>query len=174
MTSERCETVRARLEDALLARKAAAATDRRHAEGCNGCRAHARALARLGEALAADADVAGASDALLAVTLERARAELARRDAAVAAPIAGFRREVGRLLGLALLPLPLVLLWNVAVLTYGGELLGVVLPETLVRALGAGYVLAGATWLACLYGSLPVVAHRTLRRRDLRVLEVAT
>jgi hypothetical protein len=173
-TNERCEGVQGRLSDALLARGAAASTDRRHAEGCEACGAHARALARLGASLAADADVPDASDALVAVTLERARAELGRRDAALAGPATGFRRELARLVGTALLPLPLVLLWNAAVLSLGGELLGGVLPAGLVRALGAGYVLAGATWLACLYGSLPVVAHRTLRRRSPSALEVAT
>jgi hypothetical protein len=171
-TSERCEAVQGRLSDAVLAREAAATTDRQHAGRCERCGAHARALERLGRALAADADE-GASDALVAVTLARARAELLRRDAARAAPLSGFRHELGRLVGLALLPLPLVLLWNAAVLGFGGEILGVVLPDALVRALGAGYVLAGATWLACLYGSLPVVAHRMLRRRSPPALEVA-
>jgi hypothetical protein len=60
-----------------------------------------------------------------------------------------------------------VLLWNAAVLTLGGQLLEGLLPAALVHALGAAYVLAGATWLACLYGSLPLVAARQLRRRAL-------
>lgn len=172
-TSERCEAVQGRLSDALLARAAAAPTDRQHAERCAGCGAHARALERLAGALAADGDE-GASDALVAVTLARARAELARSDAARAAPLSGYRRELGRLVGLALLPLPLVLVWNAAVLGLGGELLAAVLPGPLVRALATGYLLAGATWLACLYGSLPVVAHRMLHRRSASVLEVAS
>jgi len=171
--SERCETVQGRLSDALLAREPAAPTDRQHAERCADCGAHARALADVGEALAADS-VPRPSDALVSITLERARGELSRREAAQAAPLDGWRREVGRLVGLSLLPLPLVLLWNAAVLSLGAELLGGVLPDALVRALGAGYVLAGTTWLACLYGSLPVVAHRVLRRRSLSALEVAT
>lgn len=173
--SERCESVQGRLSDALLAREAPAPTDRQHAERCEACGSHARSLARLGDALAADAGAApGASDALVSVTLERARAELERRDAAAAPPLEGYSREVVRLVALALLPLPVVLLWNAAVLSLGGELLGGVLPGALVRALGAGYVAAGLTWLACLYGSLPVLAHRTLSRRGLRALEVAS
>ena len=74
-----------------------------------------------------------------------------------------------RLLGASLLPLPLVLAWNAAVLSLGGDLLGGVVPASLLQALGAGYVLAGATWLGCLYGSLPLVAHRRVHRRALEM-----
>jgi anti-sigma factor RsiW len=176
--ADRCEIVQGRLSDALLAREAPAPMDRDHAGRCPACGAHARDLEALAEALAGDAAetlaAEGASDALVAVTLARARAELSRREAARAAPLAGFRGELGRLVGLALLPLPLVLLWNAAVLGLGGELLAGFVPHALLRALGAGYVLAGVTWLACLYGSLPVLAHRQLRRRAMTLSEVPT
>jgi len=171
--NERCTTVQGRLTDALLARADAAASDREHAERCEACGAVARGLGRLGEALAADAPE-DASDGLVSLTLVRARAELAGRAAARAAPAAGWRRELGRLVGVSLLPLPLVLAWNAAVLGLGGELLAGLVPGALLRALAAGYVVAGVTWLACLYGSLPVVAHRLARRRAPSALEVAT
>jgi hypothetical protein len=162
--ADRCEIVQGRLSDALLAREAPAPMDRDHAGRCPACGAHARDLEALAEALAGDAPE-GASDALVAVTLARARAELSRREAARAAPLVGFRGELGRLVGVALLPLPLVLLWNAAVLVLGGELLAGLVPGAVLRALGAGYVLAGVTWLAFLYGSLPVLADRQLHRR---------
>jgi len=163
---ERCETVQGRLSEATLARRRAAAADLEHAERCEACGRHEQALVRIGVGLAAEAALA-ASDALVEVTLLRARSELARRDAARAEPLAGWRREVGRSLGIALLPLPLVLLWNAAVLTLGGELLAGILPGALLHALAVGYGVAGVTWLACVYGSVPVLAHRQLYHRAL-------
>jgi hypothetical protein len=163
-----CEAVTARLSDAFFARTAAAESDRDHAAGCAACGSFQRDLVVLAGALATDATPT-ARDALVHQTLERARAELSRHEAATAALPAGYRREVGRLIGAALLPLPLVLLWNAAVLSVGGELLSGLLPTVLLQALAAGYVLAGATWLGCLYGSLPLMAHNQLRRRALEM-----
>ncbi|MBW2314506.1 MAG: hypothetical protein JRH10_09975 [Deltaproteobacteria bacterium] len=171
--SERCSAVQARLTDALFARVDAASSDLQHTEHCGDCGTFARDLSALGTALSADG-TRDASDGLVGVTLVRARAELSHRDAALAAPLEGFGREVSRLVGLSLLPLPIVLLWNAAVLSLGDQLLTGIVPDALLRALTAGYVLAGTTWLACLYGSLPVVAHRVLRRRSLSAPEVAT
>jgi len=162
MSDPRCDGVRARLDDAFFARTAPAASDTEHAGRCPDCDAHRAALARLAEAFAADAPP-GARDVLVRATLERAAAELRRRDAAVARPPAGYRRALGRLVAFAALPLPLVVAWNAAVLAAGAELLGW-LPASLLQALAAGYVLAGATWLACLYGSLPLLAHRQVHR----------
>ncbi len=170
MTAEasRCEAVQARLSDALLAGTVAAETDRQHAAGCADCGAFERDTARLARAFAADA-LPNASDALVNATLERAKAELAAPDPERAAIPEGYRREFGRLLGAALLPLPIVLAWNATVLSIGGDLLGGLLPAGLLQAAGTAYVLAGATWLGCLYGSLPLVAHRTMHRRALEM-----
>lgn len=162
----RCEDVQGRIIDAFFAGAAPAETDRAHAEGCEACGPFARDLQRLSDAFAADAPP-DASDALVHLTLERARLELGRREAARAKIPEGYSREIGRLVGVALLPLPLVLLWNAAVLTVGGDLLAGIVPASLLQALGAGYVLAGATWLGCLYGSLPLVAHHRAHRHAL-------
>lgn len=163
-----CEDVQARQCDALLSGDVPSEADRDHASGCAACGRSARELAALHRALAADAP-AEASDALVGVTLARARAELSRHEASRAGLPDGYSREVGRLVGAALLPLPAVLAWNAAVLGFGGALLSGIVPATLLEALGAGYVLAGATWLGCLYGSLPLVAHRRMRRRALEM-----
>lgn len=164
----RCDTVQSRLSDAFLARGEAARADRDHATGCAACSAHRAALWTLARELSADGPPV-ASDALVDATLHRATGELARRAAARAAPPEGYSRELFRIVAVTLLPLPLVLLWNAAVLSVGGDLLTGLFPHTLVRLIGGAYVLAGATWLACLYGSLPLFAHRQLRRRALEV-----
>jgi len=164
----RCDLVQSRLSDAFLARGEAARADRDHAAGCAACSAYRAELQTLARELSEDGPPV-ASDALVGATLRRATEELARRAAARAAPPEGYSRELGRLVAATLLPLPLVLLWNAAVLSVGGDLLTGVFPDTLVRLIGGAYVLAGATWLACLYGSLPFVAHRQLRRRALEV-----
>ena len=70
-----------------------------------------------------------------------------------------------RILASAAAALPLVLLWNFAVLSLGGELLAGLLPATLLGGLGAAYVLAAGGWLAVVYGSIPFVAHGQARRR---------
>jgi hypothetical protein len=158
----RCDSVRQHLDDAFFARAEPAASDAGHAGRCPDCGAHRAALSRLADAFAADAPPA-ARDALVHATLERAAAELRRRDAAVARPPLGYRRTLGRLVAFAALPLPLVVAWNAAVLAAGAQLLAW-LPPSLLQVLAAGYVLAGATWLACLYGSLPLVAHRQVHR----------
>jgi hypothetical protein len=165
-SSARCDAVQERISDAWLARGETAPADREHARGCEACGAHERELVALARAFSADAPPLP-NDALVAATLRRASDELARRAAARAAPPEGWRRELGRLVAAAALPLPVVLAWNAAVLTFGGQLLEGLLPVALIHALGAAYVLAGATWLGCLYGSLPLVAARTLRRRAL-------
>ncbi|MCP5058524.1 MAG: hypothetical protein GY937_17620 [bacterium] len=102
------------------------------------------------------------SDALVAATLERASALL---RTPVQAPShteiqVGFKRELAKLLAAAAVPLALVLAWNAFVLLRLPEFLGTWLPESLAWALPAAYVLSAAGWLALVFGSLPVVAHR--------------
>lgn len=164
----RCVAVQERIADAFFARATVAETDRSHTAGCAACARVAREVGALGDAFAFD-ETPDASDALVHQTLERARREMSRRDAAHATVPEGFGREVGRLVGAALIPLPLVLAWNAAILIYGGELLAGLVPASLLQALGAAYVLSGATWLGCLYGSLPLVAHRRMHRRALEM-----
>jgi len=77
----------------------------------------------------------------------------------------GFRRELAWLLVVAVAPLPLVVLWNAALLAVGDRLLAGLLPAPLLSALAAAYVLSAAAWLSLLYGSLPFVAQRRAERR---------
>ncbi|MBW2242635.1 MAG: hypothetical protein JRH01_11680 [Deltaproteobacteria bacterium] len=102
------------------------------------------------------------SDALVAATLERASALL---HAPVPVPThaeipVGFKRELAKLLAAVALPLVFVLAWNAFILLQLPGFLGAWLPESLAWALPAAYVLGAAGWLALVFGSLPVVAHR--------------
>ena len=65
--------------------------------------------------------------------------------------------------------LPLVLLWNWAVLAFGGELLAAWLPTALVAGVGAAYALAAGGALAAVFGSLPVVALGRIQQRPREV-----
>jgi hypothetical protein len=170
-TETPCEEVEARLVEALLARTQPTAQDCAHAAACPSCGPALDELRTLRRALDAAAEPEP-RPALLAAAWRGAVAELERARAAPApakAPIQGvplgFHRELGRLLGGALAPLPLVLLWNVALLALGQRLLAGWVPAPVLSMLAVGYVLAAAGWIALLYGSIPLVAHRRVQRR---------
>ncbi len=130
-----------------------------------------RALAEL----AAELDryeVAEPSDALVSATLERSSALLrgpvpTPRHAAIPT---GFKRELTRLLAAAAVPLVLVVAWNAFVLLNAPEWLATWLPASLAWALPAAYVLGAAGWLALVFGSLPLVAHRRAWQRHREAL----
>ncbi|MCH8890528.1 MAG: hypothetical protein IH827_05580 [Myxococcales bacterium] len=78
---------------------------------------------------------------------------------------------LARLIGWTALPLPALALWYSELYRVGGTWLGEWLPPFLVSAIGVTYALATASWLALIYGSLPIVAHR-VAARPARRLEI--
>lgn len=107
-----------------------------------------------------------------AVALLRAETNLARAEAGAGAPArrwpAGFRRELLRLLGAALVPGSVVLALNLALLLRAPTLLERWLPEPLATALPAAWALGALGWLSLVVASLPFLAHRraTARPRE--------
>jgi hypothetical protein len=72
----------------------------------------------------------------------------------------GFKRELARLLGASALSLPLFLLWNLAVISLGREILATWLPASLTWGMAGAYAFGAIGWLALVLGTLPVLAHR--------------
>jgi hypothetical protein len=171
MPAERCAEVEGRLVEALLARREPSEADRAHTRDCVDCTAARDELEGLRLALGA-LPAPEPSRELASVAWRRAARELrvappARSAPALRSGVAqGFPRELARLLAVALAPLPLVALWNAALLTLGDRLLAGIVPAPLLSALAAAYVLSAAAWLSLLYGSLPFVAQRRAERRD--------
>ena len=105
-------------------------------------------------------------EALVGRTLQLASAEL-RAGARSALPQrshslvpAGFKRELARLLGASALSLPFFLLWNLAVIWLGQEILAIWLPASFSWGLIGVYAFGAIGWLALVLGTLPVLAHR--------------
>lgn len=163
-----CDEIQARLTDAFLAREEAAVGDVRHADGCDACGALQTELAALAEGFAAAPEPALRDEAFAAAhTRARAALRSARPlpERAHATLPVGYGRELTRILAGATAALPVVLVWNLAVLSLGSMLLRGVVPPLLLGALGTAYVIAAAGWLALLYGSIPFVAHGQVQRR---------
>jgi hypothetical protein len=105
--------------------------------------------------------------ALVERTLRLALAELARPPSLVPGvasaqarlPV-GFRRELARLLALALPALVLALAWAALVIRLGPAWLGAWLPAGLALALIASQLLVGLSMLGLTTASLPLLAHR--------------
>ena len=163
-TESACGEVEARLIEALLARREGDARDLAHSETCPTCRRSLLELRSLRAGL--EAWTAEAPAPALAEHTRRAVAGRGRPATPFPALPVGFGRELVRLFGAALAPLPLVLLWNAGFFFLAGRLLGRVLPEAMLTVLGVGYAVAAAGWLALVYGSLPLVAHERARRRS--------
>jgi hypothetical protein len=160
-----CEGVQGRLMDALLAQQDAAAPDLAHSEGCDDCRALRDDLLTLRVGLDA-APAPDLSPEVFARTQERAFAALAEERVPSRAPLPdGFGRQLARVLAPPALLLPLVVLWNFAVLSLGGELLAGLVPAALLTAVGAAYAMAAGGSVALLFGSIPFVAQHEARRR---------
>ena len=168
MTAEpRCGGVQARLTDAWFARAEFVSDDLAHTGSCRACGAHREALLALGHALDAEAPPT-LPRARAAAIRARAVAELAVPALAPARPALppGYRSELARLLFWALLPLPLVVVWYALLFRVAGTLLGALLPEPLIQALGAAFALVVASWLALVYGAIPFAAHYRATRRN--------
>lgn len=170
--SLRCAEVEARLVECLLARRAFSEVDHAHAAGCPACGTILQELRELAEALDGWSGREPPPE-LLATTWHQVSARLAEAPSAgfrsiqgeLASLPVGFARECLRLLGGALLPLPFVVAWNLVVLALGQQLLGGLLPSSLLAALALGYGLAAAGWIALIYATIPFAAHwRALRR----------
>jgi hypothetical protein len=173
MPGEICAGVEARGIEALLARAEPSEADRAHARECAACAEALAELDGLRRALGA-LPAPEPSRELVSGVWRHAAAELSAAPPVRPAPGVlrhgvpeGFRHELVRLLAVALAPLPLVVLWNAALLAVGDRLLGGFLPAPLLSALAAAYVLSAAAWLSLLYGSLPFLAqHRAERRAE--------
>ncbi len=170
--AESCARIERRLSEALLARNPAADGEaRRHAETCASCRPLLVELDEL-RAQLETLTTPDAPESLVGATLSRARTLLGNGTLPARAARGlpeGYTSECLRLLGVALLPFPVVVAWNLALLAVGEQLLAPLLPAALLSALGVAYVAAAAGWSALLYGSIPILAHR----RALRAAEVA-
>jgi hypothetical protein len=158
------------LEDAFLSRRTPGAEIRAHLDSCVACREVEAVLRTLGETLGHVPAGAPPED-LIARTRLRGRAELTSQSLARASPGAlgralprGFAGELLRLLGVATAALPLVLAWNALVFRLGGRLLAGFVPEPILSVLAGAYLASVAGWLAFVYGSIPFVAHRRVRR----------
>jgi hypothetical protein len=131
-----------------------------------------RELAQLAPSLDS-LEVQQPSEGLTSLTLQLASAELragtqsALRQRGHASVPTGFKRELARLLGASALSLPLFLLWNLAVLSLGREILAGWLPASFTWGLAGAYAFGAIGWLALVLGTLPVLAHRrALLRHD--------
>ena len=124
-----------------------------------------RELARLAPSLDS-LEVQDPSEGLASHTLALASAELragtqsALQQRSHALVPTGFKRELARLLGASALSLPLFLLWNLAVLSLGREILATWLPAPFTWGLAGAYVFGAIGWLALVLGTLPILAHR--------------
>ncbi len=172
----RCAEVEDRLTQTLLARSEPEAEDRAHAQDCAVCGPLLRELTSLRGLLDHDDVGVDAPESVASTTLARARSLLGSRRQSAPLPARvpgglpeGFSGECLRLLGAALVPFPLVVAWNLAFLALGEQLLGSFLPPALLATVGIAYVAAAAGWLALLYGSIPILAHRRVQQRPAEV-----
>ena len=175
-----CDAIQGRLTDAFFARESPSDDDLAHIGTCEACTFHNLDLRAFAAAFERAA-VPELAPAVLETTQRRAREALSQPveaaatlppRAAVRSPHTeralpvGYRRELVRLVAGSLAPLPLVLLWNAAILFAADWLLASLLPAPVLAALAAAYGVALTSWLAVVYGSLPIVAYRrTLRQQ---------
>jgi hypothetical protein len=128
-----------------------------HVEGCARCRVEAPLARQVAQALTLSSSP---SPALGARVLTAAEPLLAARRRRVAR-----RRNIDwwlvvRALGAALLPLPLILAIDVALVGVAWELLARVLPEALTTYLVANLAITLALLLALTYAAVPLLAAR--------------
>jgi len=150
-TGSECDDVR----ETLLFGRSLDARRARHLDACPACRDEHPVLVTLARTLAADA-VPLPADA--AVRLQRAAAPLLARNARRAT-----WRSLVRVIGLALLPLPLVVALDAYLLRMAYAWLSAVLPDTLSLFLVLDYTALVALLLTLAYGAIPLLTERQLR-----------
>jgi hypothetical protein len=126
---------------------------RAHLAGCPRCREDEASLIAVARALAAD-PVPEPAPALAAHVLAAAEPVLARHTRRVA------WTSVLRAVGLAIVPLPLILLLDVYLVGALHSLLSALLPPTLSLYLVVNYAALLAFLLALTYGAIPLIAAR--------------
>jgi hypothetical protein len=175
-TEGRCGQIEDRLTESLLARAEPEAEDCAHARDCAVCGPLLLELTSLRGSLDSAGGGVDAPESVAETTLARARSLLESRRHGAPLPVRvprglpeGFSGECLRLLGAALVPFPVVVVWNLAFLALGEQLLGGLLPAALLTTVGVAYVAAAAGWSALLYGSIPILAHRRVQRRTAEV-----
>lgn len=170
---ERCDEIQNGLIEAFLERRDASTAEQAHAAACPACGAATRDLAALSATLlhTGELPVERFTAIRLRVAHELAEAATAATRATRESELPqGFGRELLRLLAWSLLPLPLALIGYALLLQIGGALLGFILPEAAVFALGLVAAFGAASWLALIYGSLPFFARRQVLARQREVL----
>ena len=124
-----------------------------HVAECEGCRTDSPDLAALSSLL--QSDTVDLDAKLLSLsTLERLRPELAHRAAMV------FRRRVAVGLVAALIPLPIVLLFDAYVLRAVFGVVSLLIPTTLAAYLVISYAVFLLLMTALVYASIPVLVER--------------
>jgi hypothetical protein len=124
-----------------------------HVDSCEQCRADVPETDRLLGALASER--IGLDPAALSVrAMAHAAPDLAQRAQAA------FRRQVGIILLLALVPLPGVLLWGAYVLRFAYEAVSSVLPAGFAAYLIISYALSALVILTASYAAIPVLLER--------------
>jgi hypothetical protein len=141
-----CEDV---LEAVLLGRTLSADATRHVAE-CPRCAAEAPALATVATALAEPAAPPPALGARVAAAVAPALARLRQR-------------ALARAIGLALLPLPLIVLVDAWAVRAVGGLLADLLPRAIATYLVFHWTAVLALWLALATAAVPLLAERQLR-----------
>lgn len=166
-----CTHTAERLEAAFWSRTSPRAADVTHAAACPACSELMGALEMLAESLAAHQPPPMSADRIRSIRQRTARELTGSRFATnplsprslQSDPLpSGYARELVRILAWALLPLPLALFTYVQFFQIGGALLGRVLPDWAVVAVGIAAISGAASWLAVVYGSIPLVAYRRL------------
>jgi hypothetical protein len=166
ISAHTCPHTTERLESAFWSRVSPDRADAEHAASCRSCGELMEALAVLADSLATQHTPELSADRFRSVQQLAAR-ELSHSLVPVGSvapqPLpSGYSRELVRILGWALLPLPLALFTYVQLFQLGGALLGQILPDWAVVAVGITAVSGAASWLAVVYGSIPLVAYRRL------------
>lgn len=165
-----CAHVSERLEAAFWSRASLTETDAAHAAGCPACGELMQALETLADSLATPRPPPLGADRARSIRQLAARelsgSVFATRPVSHERLPSGYAREVVRILAWALLPLPLVLFAYVQFFQLGGALLGRILPDWGIVVVGIAAASGAASWLAVVYGSIPLVAYRRMSRLD--------